>query len=470
MKRKTISRRSGTIAATIAAATLSAALVATPPQAAAMLAEDEGADILIFPDGKQLIGKILEETETTVLFEGEVAGIPLKTTYKKTELLAIRRNQAPDAGSGDPDMASTATPKEAPAAADDTPPDPNATRVYVLTLEGEFKSEIHVEPIRRALKDARKLEPDYLVVVVNNDWADPQIDDSDNVQVVTAFDELFYAEEIEPLFTSEIRDSWDKKPEIVFWVKNAMGGAAFLPFVSKTIYFDPDGRIGGIGGLQDQFGGEEAYNEKQISLRIGHAEGMLIARGYEPKLVRAFARTPYVLSYKLEGGKPIYIEAMPTEPDEVLLTDDGEGDNADTIQQVVRKETNDNLTLYAEPARQIGVSKGTVASLDDLLFELGIATNSEVLEGSGERIMENWRRGLETARRELPRMWDDYNQIQGNDPNKVRGQQISQLRDIIKLIRKFDGALVPQQYGVPPVPELEALIAQLRLDALGDRG
>ena len=34
--------------------------------------------------------------------------------------------------------------------------DPDATTVYVLSLEGEFASEIHVNPIRRALKDAEQ--------------------------------------------------------------------------------------------------------------------------------------------------------------------------------------------------------------------------------------------------------------------------------------------------------------------------
>ncbi|MFX8523840.1 hypothetical protein ABTM10_20375, partial [Acinetobacter baumannii] len=67
---------------------------------------------------------------------------------------------------------------------------------------------------------------------------------------------------------------------VVFWIKRAMVGAAFLPFVSKEIYFLPEGRMGGIGTLQDFDLGDKRVNEKQISLRLGHAEGIAIQGGY----------------------------------------------------------------------------------------------------------------------------------------------------------------------------------------------
>src|SRR5690606_8060666 len=82
------------------------------------------------------------------------------------------------------------------------------------------------------------------------------------------FEEYSIAEAIHPAFTSEMRAKWEKQPQVVFWVERAMSGMAFLPLVKNDIYFTSDGRMGGVGGLDELFGsmGDEVVRDKQKSL------------------------------------------------------------------------------------------------------------------------------------------------------------------------------------------------------------
>ncbi|MEM1330534.1 MAG: hypothetical protein AAGG07_08240 [Planctomycetota bacterium] len=444
-------------------------------------AEEHTIDVLVFRSGRTLEGEIVEETATHIVFNGEINGIPmLGVKYEKADIIDIKRD-VPKPGAGDADRPAPsrdeARPRDRDSADRETPSRPvsdEATTVYVMELTGQFQRNVNTNPIGRVLENARGLEPDVLVVVVDTFWQDPQFGESDSeIPFVTAFDQLFYAEQLEPLFTEQMRVYWDKKPRVVYWVKQAMGGSAFVPFFGPEMYFHPEGRIGGIGFLDEIINGDEMFEEKQISLRLGHAEGILIKGGYEPRLVRAMAREGYVLSYSIDGGEPVYLERMPENDNEFLLTDDGEGENQDTVSEAVRGRTNDVLTIDAETARRLRVSRDTVSTLEELMFAMGIDEWTEV-DGQAERIMTTWSRQLEAAERELPRLWRDYNEVNDGggeriERNRARGRQTRILKEMIGILRRFEGALFPQQIGVPGMLQLEGLIEQIKLNALSDR-
>lgn len=465
--------RSLIAAACLTAFALGAALPPAPAAAAAIFQADSGdesgglLDEIVFNDGRILRGRVLDETNTTVKFEGELNGIPLSTTFQKADITAIRRGVAP-APEPEADTPRRAEPARsvpnAPTATSE-----NAASVYVIELEGRFTSDIHEAPIRDALEDARDYQPDYLIVKVNNEWFERQFDDSNEVNTFTAPDQLFTAEELEPLFTEEIRDTWAKQPQLVFWVHNAMGGAAFMPFFSETIYFHPEGKIGGLGFVDELFNGDDSFNAKQISLRMGHARGVLIARGYEPMLADALMRQQTVLSYKLDGGNAVYFNRMPENDGEFLLTDNGQGENTDTLQDVVRGRVNDILELDAETARRLGVSKGTAETLDDLLFELGINRDYTLIDGRAERIMQSWSRRVRRAVQELPKMWEEYEEAaRGRDftPQQLRGYRIRKLEEIRGVLLRLQGAVPGPAVGLPSVQQIEQIIAQIKLEGL----
>ena len=437
----------------------------------------QATDQVIFKNGRIIEGKVLEETDAKIRMLVIIGGLSVETDYQKSEILSIKRDAlTPQA---DP-AAPAATPSSKPAARGATPTNPVAdgAKVYTIHLKGWFGEDISQTPIRQAVADAKQHEPDYLVVIMENDWDASrfggmgQMDDD----VEGFFDQLFRAEDMDPVFTAEIPREWQKQPKIVFWVKKAMGGAAFLPLVCKDIYFSSEGKLGGIGGLEKAFGstGDEVVREKQFSLRLGHAEGMAITGGYEPKLIRALARTDYVLSVGFDGGRPVYYEGMPrADRGEMLLTDDGKEANEDTIQQLARGEGNDNLTLNADVAYKIGLSKGTADTFDDLMRELGIARSYTRIEGKSDQIMENWREGLEKGKRDCRRIWEDFGRIQVTgdygERAAARGRQIRLLGDLEKIIRRYEEALNPGQIGVPGLSDIGVLRERIRLEQARDR-
>jgi hypothetical protein len=361
-------------------------------------------------------------------------------------------------------------------AQDDAQAASDVKSVYVIELKGKFGSDISQTPIRDAVKDAKRLEPDYLVVVMDNDWTRDEGLEKLGDDVAGAFDQLFRAEDMDPIFTREIPHEWDKQPQVIFWVKKAMGGAAFLPLICSDIYFHPDGRLGGVGYIEEMLkgGGDEVVVQKQLSLRLGHAEGMALMGGHEPKLINAMCLTSYVLSVRFEGDEPEYLERMPENDAEYLLTDDGKDANVDSFAERSRGKSNDILTLDAQWAQKLKLSKGTVASMDDLMFALGISRNHEILKGRSESILENWRDGVASYRRDIETELKEFERImvQGDTPrkrNQLRGQKISRLQAAQKIMKKYAEAINPRQFGFPDYEDLNIMIEQLRMEIRRDK-
>lgn len=463
----------------IAGVTLAAQAAAQPRQGSnAAAQQDETLDLVIFRDGKVAEGKILEETDTTVRMRVVVAGISAETTYDKSRILQIQRGA----------KAANNAPAKAPASAKTSEPDRSTSEsatgkvaVYFAKLGGEFGRDISETPLKEIVRDARKYQPDFLIIELDNEF---KIYGQEQQEATThVFDQLWRAEELAPILTTEIRDDpqWVKKPQLVFWVKRALGGAAFLPFITPHIYFHPEGKMGGIGHLEKIFNGsgDRVVQEKQFSLRLGHAEGKAIRGGYDPRIIRAMARDEYVLSYRIVGGKAELLERMPESADEFLLTDDGSEQEGrrDDIQALARGEGNDCLTLTADVAHKLGVSKGTVDTFEDLMFQLGISRNYELVKGQSKRIMESWSEGIENAKRQLPRLWREYQRVEVKAPGgyrertQARSQRKQILTEMQQIEKRYEEALNPRRIppGLPNWHDLETLKKQIDLEQLADK-
>lgn len=325
-------------------------------------------------------------------------------------------------------------------------------KVYTFTLDGWFGKDVSQTPIGMALEEAREMEADYIIITVDTNWhefGDPLQSEMPE-DVIGNFDQFFRTKKMAPLFQEKML-TWEKQPKVVFWVKQAMGGAAFLPFLSDTMYFHPDGKIGGIQGIFLMFGGQgdRVVVEKQISLRLTTAQGIAIQNGYEPKLIEAMTRGDYVLSYRLVGGRPVYLEREPQGPDEFPLTNNAlMAENRDSIQELARGRGMNWLTLKADVAQVLGVSKGTVSEMDDLLFELGIARNYEMV-GNGEKIMEDWSSSLKRTEQTLSRLFREFNEVRVEgewaERRRARGQQRSLLQQMSGLLTRYEEAIIPWQ-------------------------
>lgn len=378
---------------------------------------------------------------------------------------------------GLPAAAQSSIPKAADTAAEKNTA--TGPRYYTIELKGNFGEDITQTPIRDAVKDARKNKADYLIFVLENKW--PTEEQEMTREGENNFDQIFRAEQITPIFVEEIQKEWEKKPTIVFWVKNAMAGACMLPFVCPNIYMSSEAKIGGLGNLTESLEGvgDVVVQQKQYSLRLGHAEGWAIAGGYDYRIIRAMASKPYVLSVRFEGGKPVYIESMPDPlKGEELLTDDGEGDRKDKTGDLLRGEGNDVLTLNAELAKKLLVSKGTVDSLPDLLFQLGLDRNGVEVKGQSKTITEGWSKDLANAKKRLRTLGEEFAELKVKSPGgyderrQFRAQQIKKLDDMLAIQLKYKEALTSffhYKYRVPTIKAIEGYRDKIKLDQQADK-
>lgn len=467
----------GLVALSLTAGAFSAAHAAQPTRSAqsgrVQPAEKKTTEpvkaTVIMRDGNILEGRILSETDTQIEFEISVAGIKGTRTIDRADILDIKKVETkPEVTTTEKtrsDRTTTTTKTSTPATA--------GPKVYFVPLTGEFQRDVALTPMKRVMEDAKKAQPDIIVFKVDcefkmygeeiPEWADEP----------GSFDQLELARQIDPLITDAIREDpeWKVKPRMVFWIRRALGGVAFLPFLSPEIYYTSDARHGGIGYLDYLFEGvgDEVVREKQRSLRLGRAQGLALKGGHPVEILNAMARVDYVLSVDFVGGKPVFREDM---DGEMLLTDDGnkEAGRRDAGEDVLRFTGNDVLTLTASTAERLGMSSGTVDTEDQLFDKLGIARNNPVKVGKAEAIFQEWSKGVTEAEFAIRRLWRELGKVQVRDPGgwnerqQARGRQKAILKEILAILEKYKESINP--YAIQAMPDQMITRCKLMIDQI----
>lgn len=414
---------------------------------------------LLLTTGDTVKVEILEETETQIKVNVYYGSLSAPRTFQRSEIITTTALTA----DGTP---ATDAPRAAAANNTSTKRPADAVPVYAFELDGELGWDISPTPVREKMAEAREAGAEIVIIKLDNDrrgvpeWVDEAL-----VADEGAFDTLFFASELVPSLTSEVRADWKNQPRIVFWVERAMEGMAFIPLLKPDIYFTSDGRMGGVGNLDELFGstGDEVVRDKQKSLRQGQVEGYAIEGGHNTAIVRAMTKRSISLWFRLENGLPVFDERTDNTPPIgggwIQLTDDGQDDREDTDRQIVRLEGNDTLTLDADTAFKIGFSDGTANSIEDLLFELGIEDrayliddeNGDGLADGSERIGETWNRGLTSALRTLRNIDRDIANIRVPENAGDRAQQIREaqtlriLKRAIQLLNRYEEVFDPNE-------------------------
>jgi hypothetical protein len=427
---------------------------------------------ILFRSGSIVEGTVIEDAPARIKVTVDIKGIQAATEYDKAQILSIdKTGSAPD----NPDPVKAPAPSPGQSGVSRSQPAASGPKIYNIELTGLFGVDISETPLRQAIKDAKRNEADYIIITLDNDWSlrrrggmGERKDDEGE------FDAFFRVEKLDPIYTEEIEREWTTQPQVIFWVKKAMGGAAFMPLSCPNIYFHPDGKMGGIGNMEKTVrSGDEVVRQKLLGARLGHVRGMANKGGYDPRIVRAMAETSYILSVKYVGGKPILLERMPESADEYLLTDDGDEDRKDGDEDLARGQGNDTLTLDADKAFKLGISKGTVSTLDDLIFKLGISRNHQVVKGQAANIMKGWRDGIEYARRRLPKLWEQYGEVPPGanyqERSQSRARRLAIIREMQSIIKKYEEAFNPRAVGVPDFNELEIMKKQIEFEAMRDK-
>lgn len=440
----------------------------------AMAVQQDGADRLVLSNGEVVTGTVIEETDSEVRFLLVVGTLKQEVTYAKSRVAKIERGVV----KGGDEVPAT-VPAVRPGAgreggASGLEEGAIATRVAVVTLTGETGRDISPTPLREAMRSLQRTQPDVVLVVIDNDWADESGEELPDE--VGAANEIFITESLDPIFNEEIRQGWEKVPQRLVWVKTAMGGTSLLPFVFDEIYFHPEGRMGGMGNLSIMYGstGDKVVREKLMSAFMGHAQGLAISGGYDPRLVRAMMQIEYVASYSLATGTPEIFERAP-EPGEFWLTDNGfKEEEADDLWSRQSGDGNDVLTLKADLAVKLGVSRGTARSVEELLRLAGIE-RYELVEARGDEILADWNRNVDRAERELPKLFQEFQaiQVQGEwaDRRRARSQKMRVIQEAIDLVKRYGEGMFggSKEQIEQTVGELNTFMEQLKLEQLRDK-
>lgn len=390
--------------------------------------DSEAVDRVVLRNGRVIEGQILSESDTAIEMLVIVGGISAPATYQRSEILSIERNVedpavAPKSASSAPARTTESRPRTTSSSSKTS-----GAVVYVMTLEGDLGRDITKTPLRRAFDDAVSHDPAVIVV---------KLDAGSGVE---GFDGLWTAEDLAPI----VKDVMSAGHRVVFWVERAESGAAFLPLICPEIYFMSDGVLGGLGDLGEFNIGDHVVNLKQISLRLGHAEGIAISGGYEPRLIKAMAIKEEWLAYRLRGGQPEYIDWEPRPEDGegwIILTDDGKGKNKDQFSF----DGNDILTIDADLAFRLLIAKDVIDEIDDLIFDLNLGRDYTIVEGKANQVLKDWRDNIERSQQQLQRLQKDLNDrnVGGRDAATRLGRQINILRQIRGVLSAYEEVFDP---------------------------
>lgn len=441
---------------------------------------------LTLTDGRSITGEVTSVTGNQIKVKSKVAGIAAETSYNASEIKSIT-------------VGAPAQPASAPAPRSETPAKPNTTApaaenkddqaqgpsVYFVPIVGEFGRDCAATPLRQTIRDARKFQPDYIIFVFDAEWSFGReaANELDLSQMQVAWGGgLQAAVNMSVIVHEEIRNDpqWTKKPIEVAWVRRGMGPTAFLALSFPNIYMDRSAKLGGIGYLDQLFAGrgDVTVQEKQRSLRMGEAEGLIARGGHEMRLMRAMARSEFELSFSMVNGKPVYFEDLTGDE---ILTDNAsrEEGKRDLLADVIRGKGNDCLNLTPEVALKLGVSKATVSSREELFYALGIERNVRDLakESKAGKIQADWSRGVAQAEAEINRCIGELRRtpVQGataSERNAIRGRRIGLFNKIKDVYADYRESVDPTRFGSAADQaivteaniEIDALKQQIRLD------
>lgn len=444
-------------------------------------------DKIIFKNGTVMECRIVEETPTTVtvkyFFKGIEAG---EGTYEKSEIIDIQRGKGGEEAtdSRKKGMIEKENPDDAKEEVD-----PDAVRVYLMEFEGTFGSDISETPLTEAFEDADEMFADLTNGVIDGQPAqvvDPAVRDQHIVVIKMdchsdprmGFDGIWRFKGDSHGMDDILEHEFKKGRRIVFWVKEALDGAAIVPWIGPEVYFHPEGLMFFTSDLNEFDIGDDMVDEKQISLRIAQAEGYANKGGYTNlagTVIKAMARSKYWLAYRLVGGEPEFMMKEPTEEDIkagwILLSDDGSGDHEDKNPMRVQ---NDRLVMTADLAKKLGFSKGDAKTMEDLAFDLNIHRNYVVVEGKAERIFDKWHDDKEAAFERINQkngsLWIELQRISvGGDyaeRKRARGRQIRVLQEIYSDFSRFAEVWDPQDQFRS---QIRTRIEQIKKDQQADK-
>lgn len=461
---------------------------------------------VVFNTGRVVYGKLVEESDDVIAIMVHIEGLPpTRAQYNKYELIEIRRGLASpkDKTLGNEDTAEqdreSTTPSDFPeTTATGGEINNDTTKFYFAPISGNLGSSITRSLLERYFKDIDETFDD-LVDAPNPNGSgtikvvDPAKRDKNIVvfRLNIGTQELYSFGQVEDT-TRRVGELMEEQIDIkgrrvIYLVDETTNGACFFMFTCPEVYFTTGAEMVGYG-VADLIGqgADEVVREKWIGITISAMTSIAHANGYGlvgEHVVKALARRKYWFAYQMNGAKPI---TTLDEPDNwnswIILSDDGEGNREDNDELDPNKTPDENdiadssvnpaydhLEIGADDARRLGLSKGTVNSVEDLAFELGVERN--YVEYASERAQEIQDRYFDEVQKvwfriEYPNgdLWEEFRDLETDIQNaesesetiRHLNSQIRIIRRVMSSIERYDDITFPQL----PAQQMEVMIEQ----------
>lgn len=424
---------------------------------------ERASDRILFRDGRQINGDIVELHPDRVRILVSKAGMSADVTYERSEIAHLRWDGA-WIGDPPPDV-------ERDRDGDAATWDDGVTVVYTIPLTGEIRTCCAATPMRRMIEEAREHRADILLVTIDMDDERGLVRTYE--EAIPIYDDLHHLQAGRYRLREFVREhrSWRAKPRLLFQVRRARGASAFLPLLSQEIWFAPDAVLGSSAPLTLLPEVDYQPYRKRHVRRLHHATTMALEGGHASLLAFAMADEAFTASFSIIDGEPVFYDSL---HGDFLLTDDGQDERRDTLEDVAAGRVNDILWMDAELARQIGFSRGTVATIEEVLERAGVGGPVRVVDGGG--IIAGWREELAAARPELAALLEEFGQIEVEgdyyDRTAARASQIRMLKKIKTLLDRVGEAIDVYELGNVPDnwnTNVEVMIQQVRNRQLADQ-
>lgn len=444
-------------------AVLATILLAGPAVAGPQDEDAKTEDVLFMVDGRELHGRIIEETREKVVFHliDRASGLEATVTYALQDIARIERDvPLPDDSAGEAGEAEETWKIDQPKTEEEEAPErtygslqgdadnESLPSFYIVPLKGQMGTDINESVYREMVDDIRRCEPDYLLMVMEcRDYEEPRTLASEGADPdergLSGSEFLDMYRELVSLFHDELDDI----PQVL-WIEDSVGISSVIAMSWKDMYMKPTARFGGISGTRAFF--EMSDFEKQAKFReayLGWLKGFVEYGGYALQLIDAMVLPQEMLSATWQGR-------------EVTWSLDTNGE------YIVDSSDRASANFFAKDAEDLCLSKGTAENLDDLALLLGIR-EYRVLEGEGEQLFEDyredWRRLLENCHQ----WWEDYTKYMGwvgDNPLAYLGKAKRSIERILAATKRYEAVKirVQMELGLSQF-DLETIIAQLEV-------
>ena len=293
--------------------------------------------------------------------------------------------------------------------------------VYVVPFKGQFGTDIHPACYDDILKDLEAKRPD--IIVFELDSAD--VDRVEYMGEDPSSMGVFSVASDDTMMRKLLRDFKDKHgyAQQYVWVKDSVGFGSLLAFSWPNMYMAPNARLFGLNRAA-RFWTRIEDPEVRAKFReaaVAIINGFLSSGGYDLKIGEAMLRPEMLLSASYKGRA-------------IEWREDTKG------YWVVDGRDDSTAGFSAESAEELGLSKGSAESLDELMFVLGVREFDRVAD-DGETLhkkyVDDWRKAYEQCGKLIEESNVAQEDAQSSNPKGNLNKAKSALSRVLGLMKKY---------------------------------